>query len=272
MTNHLLQNGQFVNVGAAQWNGDTLTFNGTSGAAGQTPTVTFSGLNALSGIAVAGSAAIQGYGAINIAPGGGLTIGSLSALQARLSIAERPGTSVTFNGTSDIDNGSTLTMTGYGGAGSYTLDGTMHIGAASTVNLCYVAVSGTGTTFLSHADSLLRESSVSAGETVKLDGGMLSLSDGMHFLGTITDSAPATSRIASGASVAVYNAFDAVRETFNRTTGVMDLFNGQGADVAHLRFAGHGDVYAAPTAGLATNYMAVSTHLSAGMLPVTFTN
>ena len=109
---------------------------------------------------------------------------------------------------------------------------------------------------------------VGAGETVVLDGGMLSLTNGMNFLGTITDSAPAASRIGPIASVGVYNALDAVQETFNRTTGVLSLFDTQGATVANLKFAGTGDLYATPTSGLATNYIAITSHASAGALPV----
>jgi hypothetical protein len=101
---------------------------------------------------------------------------------------------------------------------------------------------------------------------------MLSLTNGMSFLGTITDSAPTASRIGPISSVAVYNAMDAVQETFNQTTGVLDLFSAQGTEVANLKFAGTGDLYATPTTGLATNYISISSHPSAGALPVTFTS
>ena len=92
----------------------------------------------------------------------------------------------------------------------------------------YVAIAGTGTFHLTGENALLRAGTVGAGETVVLDGGMLSLTNGMKFLGTITDSAPAASRIGPFSSVDVYNALDAVQETFNRTTGVLDLFDAQG--------------------------------------------
>lgn len=265
---HVLRHGQSLTVDAGAWDGDGLVFFGTGGPA---PTVTFSGANALSAVLDTGATAVLGRGAIALTPGASLVIGRLLVNHAILSVAERPGASVTFTGTSQIVNGSTLTATGYAGTGHYTVDGTMSIGAASTVNMDYVAIGGGGTIALTSSGAVLRVGSVGAGETVRLDNGMLSLTNGMHFLGTITNSTPAGSRIGPAASVAVYNAMDAVREVFDRTTGVLDLFNAQDAKVGSLTFAGRGDLYAAPTQGLATNYMAITSHASAGMLPISFT-
>jgi hypothetical protein len=272
MIKHTVYNGQFASVSAGQWNGNSLAFAGTSSAAGQTPTVTFTGLNILTNVTDNGTTAIHGYGAINLMPGGSLTTGGLTVSAATLWVSERPGSSVTFNGYSRIVSGSTLTATGYAGISAYSVNGTMVIDGTSTVNMDYVAVSGRGTFHLTGQSALLRAGTVGAGETVVLDGGMLSLTNGMNFLGTIKDSAPASSRIGPSSSVDVYNALDAVRETFNVTTGVLDLFNVQGGEVANLKFAGIGDLYAAPTTGLATNFIAITSHASAGALPVAFTS
>lgn len=272
MTKHTLQNGQSITVASDQWDGDSLAFAGTSSAAGQTPTVTFTGPNTLSHISDIGSPSAPGYGIIDVTPGGALTTGGLRVSNATLFLSERPGTSVTLNGTSQITNASTLTATGYAGTGAYTVNGTMAIDGTSTVNMDSVAVSGSGTFHMTGGNALLRVGSVGAGDTVVLDGGMLSLASGMSFLGTVTDSTPAASPIGPTASVAVYNAMDAIQETFNQTTGMLDLFNAQGTEVANLKFAGAGDLYATPTAGLATNYIAISSHPSAGTLPVTFTS
>ena len=234
------------------------------------PTVTFTGSNALANLADTGTAAAHGFGAINVTSGGSLVSNGLQVDNATISLSERPGTSVAFDGASQISNGSTLTATGFAGISNYAVNGTMTVDGSSTINMDYVALSGNGTIALSGANALLRAGTVAAGDTVRLDGGMLRLTNGMHFLGTITDSSPASSRIAAGASVDIYNALDAVSETFNRTTGVLKLLNAQGAAVANLTFAGHGDLYATPTTGLATNYIAISSHASAGMLPTTF--
>ncbi|MDR3532931.1 MAG: hypothetical protein P4L90_20535 [Rhodopila sp.] len=272
MSKHTLHNGQSATITAHQWDGDSLAFAGTSSASGPVPIATFTGPNTLSGITDIGAATATGYGIIDLMPGGALTTGALNINHAILSINERPGSSVSFNGISRVINGSTLTATGYAGVGTYTVNGTMNIDGTSTVNMDYVAVAGTGTFHLTGEDALLRVGTVGAAETVVLDGGMLSLTNGMNFLGTITDSAPASSRIGPTASVDVYNALDAVRETFDQTTGVLGLFNTQGTEVANLKFAGTGALYAAPTAGLATNYIAITSHASAGALPVTFTS
>ncbi|WP_428485041.1 hypothetical protein [Rhodopila sp.] len=272
MAQHTLRNGQSATVAAHQWDGDTLAFAGTSGAATPPPAVTFTGPDTLSGVTDTGTASTTGAATISLSPGAALVTNGLTVNDAMLSISQRPGTSVTFDGISQISNGSTLTATGYAGAGAETVNGTMSIDGTSTANLDYVSIAGTGTFHLTAPGALLRVGTVGAGETVKLDGGMLSLTNGMSFLGTITDSAPATSRIGSTASVAVYNALNAVQETFDQTTGMLSLFTAQGTEVANLKFAGTGALYAAPTTGLATNYMAITSHPSTGALHVTMTH
>jgi hypothetical protein len=272
MTKQTLYNGQTVSVASGQWNGDSLAFAGISDAPGGTPAVTFTGSNALARITDTGTARAPGEGAIMLAPGGTLTTGRLAISHATLAVSERPGASVTFNGTSQISNDSTLTAAAYAGASPYTVNGTMNIDGTSTVNMDYVSVAGTGTFHLTGEDALLRVGAVGAGATVVLDGGMLSLANGMDFLGTITDSAPGSSRIGPMSSVDVYNALNATRETFDRTTGVLSLFTAQGTEVTSLKFRGTGELYAAPTAGLATNYMAITSHPSAGALPITLTS
>ena len=272
MTVHNLNNGNSAYVTSGQWNGDSLVFAGTSSAPYQMPTVSFSGPDSLTRVSDVGTATATAYGTINLTPGGALTTGGLTLRHGVLSINERPGTGVTFNGTSQIGNASALTATGYAGMGKYTVNGTMNIDGTSTVSMDSVAVSGTGTFHLTGNSALLRVSSVTAGETVVLDGGMLSIANGMQFLGTITNSAPTVSPIGSLASVDVYNAIGAASGTFSQGTGMLNLYTAQGGEVASLKFAGTGKLYAAPTTGLATNYMAISSHPSAGMLPITYTS
>jgi hypothetical protein len=264
MPNHTLHNGQSATVAADQWDGDSLVFTGSE----QASTVTFTGPNTLAGVTDIGAAARPNHADINLMPGGTLTVGRLVVDAASLAINERPGASVTFDGTSRISNDSTLTATGYAGTGLYTVNGTMTVDGTSAVNMDDVSVAGTGTFHLTGDAALLRVGAVAAGETVVLDGGMLSLANGMDFLGTITDAAPSVSRIGPTASVDVYNALDAVRETFNPTTGMLALYNAQGSEVAGLRFAGTGELYAAPTTSLATNYIAITSHPMSGALPV----
>lgn len=267
-----MQNGQSATVAAGQWDGDSLAFAGTSSTEGQTPTVTFTGANTLTTVTDTGPATATGYAAIALMPGGALTTTGLTVNHASLSISEHPGTSVTFDGISHVRNDSTLTATGYAGTGSVTVNGTMNIDGTSTVNMDDITIAGSGTFDLAGANAVLRAGSVGSGETVVLDGGMLSLANGMDFLGTITDSTPALSRIGALSSIDVYNALDATQESFDQTTGVLNLFNAQGTEVTSLKFAGTGDLYAAPTSGLATNYIAITSHPSAGALPVTFTS
>ncbi|HEX2940095.1 MAG TPA: hypothetical protein VHO91_03545 [Rhodopila sp.] len=270
MTTYVLRNYQSAAIAGDGQNDDILHLDGTIPAGA--PTATFVGSDALIGVNDAGTLTQHGYGVINLMPGAAISTQTLAVYRANLSINERPGSSFTFNGVTNIVTGSTLTAAGYAGVSNYTVNGTMNIDGTSTVNMDYVKVNGTGTFHLTGEDALLRLGSTGPDTTVKLDGGMLSLTNGMSFLGTITDSAPSSSRIGPMSCVDVYNAMSAASETFNRTTGVLDLFNAQGSMVANLKFAGTGDLYAAPTTGLATNYISISAHQTAGALPVTFTS
>ena len=270
MVNRILQSGQRVFVGANEWNGNSVSFVGASSPS-QEGFVTFNGANTLSGMTVDGAAGSPGYGGVGIGPRVALTVGGITLDNGNLSVSERPYGALDVTGTSQIANNSTLTMTAYGGVGTFALNGVMSIDGSSTVNSDYVPVSGNGTFQLTGNNALLRLGHVDAGDTVKLDGGTLSLTDGMHFLGTITDSVPTASAIAPTASVHVYNAADAVREVFNTTTGMLDLFNAQGGEVANLHFAGGGPLFAEKTTDQPTNYVAITTHQSADSLPVTFT-
>ena len=270
MTKSTLANGQSLTFTADQSGSDSLAFVGNTNASGQAPGASFVGANTLSGITDIGSVGAPGEGALYLMPNSSLTTGGLNVNGATLWINERPGASMTFNGTTQVANGSTLTAAGSGGTGKYIVNGSMNIDGSSTVNMDYVAINGTGTLHLSGPDALLRAGTVGAGETVVLDGGMLSLTNGLSFAGTITASSPATSRIGANSSVDIYNAMGAVQETFNRSTGVLDLFNAAGGAVASLKFAGAGDLYATPTTGLSTNYIAISSMHSASSLAATF--
>jgi hypothetical protein len=265
-----LHSNQSVVVYNGAWTGDDLTLDGVGGSEDAAPLATFTGFNALATVVDKGAYGIEGYGALAVADDSTLTLGGLMVSGATMTFSERFGSNLTLGGVSKIAHGSTLTATPFEGYSDYTVNGTMAIDGSSTVNMNYVNVDGTGTFQLAGEDALLRLGSVGASNIVVLDGGMLSLSSGMNFQGTITDSAPAFSRIGVDSSVDVYNAMSAVRETFNQTTGMLNLFDAQGGKVANLKFAGTGDLYAAPTTGLATNYIAITSH--PGGLPVTVTS
>jgi hypothetical protein len=265
-----LHSNQSVTVYDGAWTGDSLRLDGQAGTVSNAPYATFTGYNDLFNVINTGVDGGHSYGAIAVAANSTLASQGMYVSAATMTFSEQFGADVTFNGLSQVINGSTLTATPFRGYSDYTLNGKMAIDGTSTVNMDYVAVNGNGTFNLSGEDALLRLGSVAAGTTVVLDGGMLSLANGMDFLGTIKDSAPASSRIGVFSSVDVYNAMTAVRETFNETTGMLKLFDAQGGSVASLKFAGKGDLYAAPTTGLATNYIAITSH--PGGLPISITS
>jgi hypothetical protein len=269
MTHITLHSNQSVVIYDGAWTGDILTLDGTGGDVGLAPLAAFTGFNALAYLVDAGSEGAMGHGAIAVDTGATLATNGMLVSSATMTLSERFGANLVLGGVSRVVHGSTLTATLFRGYGTYTVNGVLAIDGSSTVNMNYVSVTGNGLFHLTGEDSLLRMGSVGADNTVVLDGGMLSLADGMNFHGTITDSAPSASRIGTFSSVDVYNAVSAVRETFNETTGMLNLFDASGSAVANLKFAGTGDLYAAPTTGLATNYVAITSH--PGGLPVTIT-
>ncbi|MDQ2801570.1 MAG: hypothetical protein M3Y41_02350 [Pseudomonadota bacterium] len=231
------------------------------------------GTNNLLRVAASGNAAAPTYGGVTLSVGTTVTTGAIDLSHGNLGVFERPSGSLIINGASRISNDSTLTVTAYSGQGSLDLNGTMNIDGTSTVNMDNFSVSGHGTFHLTGEDALLRTGNVAAADTVKLDGGVLSLTSGLQFLGTITDSAPAVSQISPFAAVEVFNAYAAVRETFDRSSGMLDLFASQGKAVANLHFGGSGDLYAAfnAAAGNGTGAMVISSHAAANDLPTTYT-
>jgi hypothetical protein len=270
MTHITLHSNQSVVVYDGAWTGDFLTLDGTGGDVGVAPLATFTGVNALAYVVDSGAGAAMGHGAIAVDTGATLTTSGMLISSATMTLSERFGANLVLGGVSQVVHGSTLTATLFRGYGTYTVNGVMTIDATSTVNMDYVSITGSGQFHLTGEDALARMGSVGSGNTVVLDGGMLSLANGMDFQGTITDSAPAASRIGAFSSVDVYNAMNAVRETFNETTGILNLFDANGGMVANLKFTGTGDLYAAPTTGMATNYIAITSH--PGGLPVTITH
>ena len=268
MTTRVLGNGQSAAVGDHQWDSDSIVFRGTSSSVGIDPVVTFSGTNDLGSISVYGYGARSGYGVIQLNAKSAVSTNGVHLSNGRLAIDQRPGGMLVMNGKSWLSNHSTLGATALYGLGSVQLNGAVNIDGTSTVNMDYMPVTGRGTFRLTGEGALLRLGSVSAAITVKLDSGMLSLTDGMRFLGTITDSSPSESRISASSSVQVFNTWAAVAEVFDRSNGVLELLDANGQRVAHLKFAGRGDLYARPDA--AAGSVVISSHPSQDSLPVTF--
>jgi len=262
VSHHIFGNGQSISLAAGQWSGQWITFAGTSAAFGQDPVVTFLGNDTIGRISISGTAQTPEYGAVSVAPGVSVAVGGIDLSYGSFAVAERPYGALTVTGTSNITHGSTVTATAYSGVGAFTLDGVMNIDGSSTVNLDYLPINGSGTFNLTGKNALLRMGQVGADTVVKLDGGVLSLRDGMHFLGTITDSSPAAGVISPFAEVDVYNAMDAVRQSYDTTTGMFGLFNAQGVPVANLHFSGTGPLHAFKTSGLPTDHIVISEHPS----------
>jgi hypothetical protein len=92
-----------------------------------------------------------------------------------------------------------------------------------------------------------------------LNGGTLVANDGMRIQGTIYETPNAVTD--------VLNAKTAVKEIFDRSTGVLDLVDQSGADVASLKFAGAATLYTTPNVA---GGMDITTGHHVGSLPVIF--
>ena len=173
------------------------------------------------------------------------------------------GAKVTLSGTSVINNDSTLTVLGgrYHTA-PYTLNGTVFVGSGSTVNADEAQLSGGGSINLNAATAAADLKTADTSIHVNVNSGVLSLKDGMSFLGTIHEASTGTTEI--------FNSLAAVRETFNQSTGVLDLLNSAGANVASVKFAGSATLYATPDA--ATGAIDITNTHHTGSLPVVFSH
>lgn len=271
MAAHIVRSGQNIQVAPGQWNGDRVDYQGTqSGLA--TANVTFNGYNLLSSISDTGTPNALAYGSMTVGVGQSVEVGSINLSYAGFTVPGMTGATLTFDGISHVRH-STLTMYGRFGGGLLNLRNATVQVSNSTANLDgNMAVKGQGTIQLL-GDSLVRLDAAGPAVTVKLDSGTLSLASGMQFLGTVTDSVPGLSRIGLGGQVDVFNASTAVRETFSRASGMLDLFDDQNKQVAAVHFgAGRGDLYTAwvPSAGNGTGAMVISSNHSAASLPTSF--
>lgn len=272
MTIHTIHSGQSIQVAPFQWNGDRVDYQGTQTGL-VTANVTFTGYNSLSSITDAGTHNALAYGSLTVGVGQSVEVGSINLSYAAFKIPNMTSATLMLDRVSYVKKHSTLTM--YGRFGGGILDfknGRIEV-SNSTINLDgNMVVKGHGTIH-SLGDSLIRLNAAGPDITVKLDSGTLSLTNGMRFLGTITDNAPGSSRIGPNANVEVFNVANAVRETFSRASGMLDLFDTQGTKIAAIHFSGHEALYTtwAQSAENGAGAMVVSSHHSAASLPTSFT-
>jgi hypothetical protein len=142
------------------------------------------------------------------------------------------------------------------------LHGSVNVGNGSTANFEEAQLSGGGTFNENSATAKVALKVADSSLHVTITQGMLSLKDGMSFLGTIREGASGTTEI--------FNASAAVKETFNQSTGVLDLLNSAGANVASVKFTGSATLYATPDA--ATGAIDITNARHTGSLPVVFSH
>ena len=263
-------NGANVNVTTPFLNGYNVTLAGTSQA--NEPIVRFvdtNVANTLSSVSEYGhSAHALAYDEITMNPFDqpGLTVTNGIVLSfGKLAMGSSDGGATTIGGTSVITNDSTFTASG----GRYQADatvlkGAMIVAGGSTADFSRAPLQGNGTIYV-EGSSTVDVNKVVAGLHVDVLSGKLvdtngfGASGGMSFLGTIDETA--------GGTTDVLNATTAVEETFNRSTGVLDLLNKSGVDVAQLKFAGASTLYTTPDAA---GGMDITTAHHAGSLPTIF--
>ncbi len=261
-------NNQIVSVIPGQLNGYEVDFVGISQ---QTePFLTLIGSfsssagTTLSSVAVVGTSShALAYGSMSFFP---LSIGVIAngvhLSYGNLTLNQQTA-NVTLNGVSSVTNDSMLTVLGgrYHTA-RYTLHGSVNVGNGSTANFEEAQLSGGGTFNENSATAKVALKVANSSLHVTITQGMLSLKDGMSFLGTIREGASGTTEI--------FNASAAIKETFNQSTGVLDLLNSAGANVASVKFTGSATLYATPDA--ATGAIDITNARHTGSLPVVFSH
>ena len=264
MTSHSITTGEFLTVGAGQWNDSTAVF---SGPASYVDTaVEFTGYNRLLGISGVGTAGSGTHGSVYLGVNQTLDTGSLTLDDYSLLMPAQASTKL-YIGASHL-NGSLLAISGNGVINLYGVsevsDSNININGGEYLQ-------GNGTLHETGDASLIRVDGVGAGDTIQLDSGTLDLTYGSHFLGTIDDSPSSTTRIGAHAQVDVFNVTDAARETFSAGSGMLDLFNAAGKLDAAIHFGGHTHGSSLYTAfDQASGAMVISTQHSASSLPSVF--
>jgi hypothetical protein len=264
-------NGQNIYSDSGQLNGYEVDFAGTSQLTepfltitGNLPPAAPYASTTLSSVEVHGSSShALAYGSLGFSPlSAGVITNGIHMSYGDLTLNQQMA-KVTLGGTSIVNNDSTLTVLGgrYHAA-RYTLNGTVFVGNGSTVNAEEALFSGGGSINLNAATATVDLKTADTSIQVNINSGMLSLKDGMSFLGTIHEAAAGTTKI--------FNTLDAVKETFNQSTGVLDLLNSAGANVASVRFTGSATLYA--TRDLVTGAMDITNTHQTGSLPVVFSH
>ena len=258
-------NGAAINVTTPYLNGYNLTLDGTSEAS--QPFVRFvdtNVLNTLNSINVFGcSEHAMAFGTVLMNPfdqPGLIITNGVHLSHGNLTLGSSDGGTTTIGGLSVVIDHSDFTA--WGGryhADATVLKGAMIVANGSTADFSNASLQGNGTIYMVD-DSTLDVRQVSAGLHMDvLNGGTLVVNDGMGFQGTIYETPNAVTD--------VLNAKTAVKEIFHQSTGVLDLVNQIGADVASLKFAGAATLYTTPNVA---GGMDITTGHHVGSLPVIF--
>jgi hypothetical protein len=183
--------------------------------------------------------------------------------------------SFAFDGDSVVTDDSTLIA--YGGrylSSSYTLNGSIAVGTASTANFLDSHLAGSGTLKTTAKSATIDIGGIGGADSgIHVDltkGGVLNLDNGMNFLGQIDMGRHATVNVNSQAFVNSPSPFaplGAVAEVWHSATDLLELLNAAGQDVAKISFAaGTPTLYAASNAA---GGVAMTEHFAAGDLPIT---
>jgi hypothetical protein len=199
----------------------------------------------------------------------------LDVANGSLTIGTSDGGYVVLDGSSDVEDGGSFTA--YGGryhADSFVLNGSLTVESNSIANFNDATLRGGGTVNLG-TGSTVDMKTVVAGLHVNV--GQASV------LRLLQPNSAGMIHEAAGGFVFVGGATSAAKEVFHQATGVMDLLNKAGAQVASVQFAPGSHEYASTldlrtgpggsVAGSVTGSIEITTNpLFPGNLPTTFTH
>ena len=136
MPRSILRNNEIFTAYLNQLNNYNVVLDGTEPVGSTTPALNIIGDNVLNTVSVVGTAFAREHGSIEMGKAVSLTVDNgVHLSNGTLSVDESPVDQFTLNGSSTLDNNSTLTVAGFFGTGAATVNGVMWLRSGSTVNL-----------------------------------------------------------------------------------------------------------------------------------------
>ncbi|MDR3531658.1 MAG: hypothetical protein P4L90_14035, partial [Rhodopila sp.] len=192
----------------------------------------------------------------------------MQATNGTLTIDQKVGARMVLDGNSQIGDGGTIDVSS-NGTGTFTLNGTITLNplGSNLLDLQNEYLNGHGTVVQQGENDTTQVGRVASGTTFELTGGTLAIEKPLSFRGTIGPlGSPGNAAIGIFGEVAVYNALDTVRATFDTSTDVLSLLDSCGRDLGNFHLSGDvSGVHLTKFSEPAFNYIAMNDSGNSGI-------